>query len=308
MNTNKNLAHIETARDNCLKAAQLLQTLLDCQTTSQRQVAEQLSLSVHAMSRYLTNGFRPYICMQILSIPDLADAYRTTRTSADKLLIQIFNLADKDRDALAILPEYDEEALWDLVFATLSPREREIILYMFGQDDGTVRTVSDTAEKFHLSRQNVSYTYQKALRKLHRPPALKKIFPAITYVLPEYLRILTQQANEAIAMAEEAKKQYAIRNKMTDIAKAYDTNTPPADTTDQSTPINIKTQKHDVYDVPLSTRLRSALLRAGIHYLEDVPPDYPDYFRVRNLGRISRKELHDALKHYTGIDRPDLLK
>lgn len=77
---------------------------------------------------------------------------------------------------------------------------------------------------------------------------------------------------------------------------------------DQPAPINIKTQKHDVYDVPLSTRLRSALLRAGIHYLEDVPPDYPDYFRVRNLGRISRKELHDALKHYTGIDRPDLLE
>lgn len=305
----KTLEHIEAARDNLLEAARLLQTLLDCKTKSQQEVAEQMGLSTYALSRYLNKGFQYYIKAQMLSVPDLEDAYRTTRSPADLLLIDIFALQDKDKKTLVMLPEYDEDTLWDKVFEFLTPREREIVLYKFGQTDGVLRTLSETARELHVSTSLTSALYQHALKTLRQPGILKTIFPATTYVLPEYLRLLTQQAQEAISMAEEAKRQYALRNNMTDIAEAYNANTPPENKTEEPQPVSIAPRKHDIRTIALSTRVRNALLRAQIYYLEDVPPDYPDSFKyVRNLGRISRKELHDALKRYTGVDRPDLLK
>lgn len=285
-----------------LETAKLLQTLLDCQDTSQQEVAKQMNVSPQALSKYLNEGFRPYIRKQMLSLSDLEKAYRMTRTPADRLLIDVFGMHDKDRDAVVMLPEYDEDALWDIVFNRLRPRERFVVLYMSGETDGEPKSMSETARQLCLTTERVRQIHAKAMLRLRNPNWLKQIFPAMECALPEYQALMTRQAQDAIQMAEKAKKQYELRHQMEELAESYDKDDPldidSEDECPEETPLD---------DIGLSLRPYNALYRAGVRTLEQLAEmDAGDILQIRHLGRHSANEIYQILKDRLGIEKPAL--
>ncbi len=53
--------------------------------------------------------------------------------------------------------------------ATLTPRERSVIMLRFGLEDGKARTLEEVGEIFHVTRERIRQIESKALRKLRSP-------------------------------------------------------------------------------------------------------------------------------------------
>ena len=54
-------------------------------------------------------------------------------------------------------------------FEQLPEREREIMVFRFGLNDGVVRTLEETAEAFKVTRERVRQVEQKSLARLRHP-------------------------------------------------------------------------------------------------------------------------------------------
>ena len=82
----------------------------------------------------------------------------------------------EDRD----LPSPDEAAaghlLHEQMLATLSSREREVLHYRFGLEDGHSYTLEEVGRKFNVTRERIRQIEAKALRKLRQPSRKLKDF------------------------------------------------------------------------------------------------------------------------------------
>ena len=85
----------------------------------------------------------------------------------------------EDRD----LPSPDEAAAGHLLheqieemLATLSSREREVLHYRFGLEDGHSYTLEEIGRKFNVTRERIRQIEAKALRKLRQPSRKLKDF------------------------------------------------------------------------------------------------------------------------------------
>ena len=85
----------------------------------------------------------------------------------------------EDRD----LPSPDETAAGHLLheqieemLATLSSREREVLHYRFGLEDGHSYTLEEVGRKFNVTRERIRQIEAKALRKLRQPSRKLKDF------------------------------------------------------------------------------------------------------------------------------------
>ena len=85
----------------------------------------------------------------------------------------------EDRD----LPSPDEAAAGHLLheqieemLATLSSREREVLHYRFGLEDGHSYTLEEVGRKFNVTRERIRQIEAKALRKLRQPSRKLKDF------------------------------------------------------------------------------------------------------------------------------------
>ena len=70
-----------------------------------------------------------------------------------------------------LLHEQIEEML-----ATLSSREREVLHYRFGLEDGHSYTLEEVGRKFNVTRERIRQIEAKALRKLRQPSRKLKDF------------------------------------------------------------------------------------------------------------------------------------
>ena len=84
----------------------------------------------------------------------------------------------EDRD----LPSPEESAAGHLLreqieemLDALSPREREVLYYRFGIEDGRAYTLEEVGKKFGVTRERIRQIEAKALRKLRHPSRSKKL-------------------------------------------------------------------------------------------------------------------------------------
>lgn len=94
------------------------------------------------------------------------------------------------------------------VLATLTDRERRIIILRFGLDDGVPKTLETVSELFNVTRNRIRQLECKALRKLRHPIRRKGLLPPC-----EYQEMLEKEKKEQaeyekeMAIKEEAKKK-----------------------------------------------------------------------------------------------------
>ena len=81
------------------------------------------------------------------------------------------------------LPSPDEAAAGHLLheqiedmLSTLSDREREVLHYRFGLEDGHSYTLEEVGKKFNVTRERIRQIEAKALRKLRQPSKRLKDF------------------------------------------------------------------------------------------------------------------------------------
>lgn len=78
--------------------------------------------------------------------------------------------APADAAAFSMLKEQLIEVL-----GTLSDRERKVLIYRFGLQDGRARTLEEVGRKFNVTRERIRQIEAKALRKLRHPSRSKKL-------------------------------------------------------------------------------------------------------------------------------------
>ena len=61
------------------------------------------------------------------------------------------------------------------VLATLSEREKKVLILRFGLDDGRPRTLEEVGREFNVTRERIRQIEAKALRKLRHPSRSKKL-------------------------------------------------------------------------------------------------------------------------------------
>jgi RNA polymerase primary sigma factor len=75
-----------------------------------------------------------------------------------------------DQTSRQLLKEHMEEVL-----ATLSDRERKVLILRFGLEDGRPRTLEEVGSQFGVTRERIRQIEAKALRKLRHPSRSKKL-------------------------------------------------------------------------------------------------------------------------------------
>jgi RNA polymerase primary sigma factor/RNA polymerase nonessential primary-like sigma factor len=63
----------------------------------------------------------------------------------------------------------------EIVLATLSRREQEVIRLRFGLDDGRTRTLEEVGQEFGLSRERIRQIEKGTLLKLRTPDRAKRL-------------------------------------------------------------------------------------------------------------------------------------
>jgi RNA polymerase primary sigma factor len=63
----------------------------------------------------------------------------------------------------------------DNILETLSDREKKVLMYRFGLDDGCPRTLEEVGSMFNVTRERVRQIEVKALRKLRHPTRSRKL-------------------------------------------------------------------------------------------------------------------------------------
>ena len=319
--TIKNAAQIEKAKDTLREVADLLQAALDGKMTLSA-ASKATGLTPQRMNQNLNLGFRPYIKSTLLTVDDLCETLDACRTPGDLLLMGIFEYdrfdgSARPKDSIVILPEYDEDLLWDLAREALTPVEFRILSCLTGEATGVPMSSHAIAQELCVTRERIAQKRRKAFRKLRRPNVIRKLFPAVTVDAQDYLKYVETNMQHAVSEYGNLMAQSAvdglIRNMMSqhmntgsvepETVKAFlrAIEWDPEPRTPGRAEIRIE-------DCDMSARTYNCLHRARIDTLNQVAEmTLPEIKRVRNLGEKSRQELGALLLKHLGVTRLDLL-
>ena len=90
------------------------------------------------------------------------------------------NLGDFVADSNVVSPEGNVESVMlrehiDTLLGDLKERERQVIVFRFGLEDGHPRTLEEVGKEFNVTRERIRQIEAKALRKLRHPVRSKRI-------------------------------------------------------------------------------------------------------------------------------------
>ena len=90
------------------------------------------------------------------------------------------NLGDFVADSNVVSPEGNVESVMlrehiDTLLGDLKERERQVIVFRFGLEDGHPRTLEEVGKEFNVTRERIRQIEAKALRKLRNPVRSKRI-------------------------------------------------------------------------------------------------------------------------------------
>ena len=89
--------------------------------------------------------------------------------------------AKNTKELIKELYQYDGEVTPEIesrfmeVLQDLTPREEEVIKLRYGLDDNHPRTLLELSEHFHVTRELIRQTEEKAIHKLQHPNRRNKV-------------------------------------------------------------------------------------------------------------------------------------
>lgn len=81
-----------------------------------------------------------------------------------------------EKISIIITDEKRTELLKDLLFVCRNERERQLIGFRFGLEDGTPKTIQETADKFGISRERARQIESMAMRRIRAHIRRSKLF------------------------------------------------------------------------------------------------------------------------------------
>ena len=154
------------------------------------------------------------------------------------------------------------------VLNTLTDRERTLLTYRFGLQDGECLSLEGVAKKFGVTRERIRQIEGKALRKLRHPTR----------------KIMMLGASWQIA-AQEA-KEIGEKLLLHNVGKLH---------TDPKLKLPRDYRKIDELDLP--TRIINTFLNNGYQYVWQLKEaENKDLFKLKNIGYVSINILREKIK------------
>ena len=317
--TIKNTDDIRASIQNLRNTADMLQAVLDGESKF-TEMAQQTGTTPQKINQNLRKHFTPYIKARVLSIENLCEMLEACRTPGDRFLLAIFgedeyDPRDRPENQITLLPDYDDDALWDTAHEAMTSREYEIVTYLYSAGPENKTPVADIAKRFSVTRERIYQLRRKAIRKMRRPQVLRKIFPAMTAIAIDTMDVTkrnTKAAMETYAQTLRESKTAEIIGQLTEQYMANGHGEPG--TIQEFLKVLGWTPEEDVgpvkiQDTDMTARTYHALHRAGITTLDQIAAMHvEDIKRIRNLGANSMDELGRLLLKHLNINRPELMK
>lgn len=320
-NTIHDTSRLEAARDQLLYAANLLQTVIDGQT-SQTNAGAKLGMTPQDINRQLQFQFQPYIKKNFheIATPDLCDALKKFRTPADRFMLEIFeDMLSKDPSIIDILPEYDEDSLWTVAEETLNAIQLAVVKLVTGQETGEPMPIKTIAERLQVSEVYIRGVRKRAMLKMRRSHIIEKIIPNEAFRLIELTQQIMKTTAKIVNDYEAAKTSYEQAHPLTLATQAFledklpDENirkelglvlTNEVETAVRAIPIVIP-----IKSAGFSERAANCLRRANVETLNQLA-EMPllNIMKIRNSGKKTREEFYYIIKERLGIERPELLE
>lgn len=284
----ENIAEI---RDELYRVGNLLQSVLDGKLY-QTDIAGEIDVSTRHLHHQIANKFSGYIKTKLASIDDLCRALEDVRTPGDKLLLHVFGVDLDDsheKDKILLLPDYDEDALWDIVNRRLRGSALDMTKMYVGAYygdiaggalDGQTLTSREIARLYNITPQRVCQILRKSFRRLRHPAMLHDIFETMDAEFPELVNKKIEQTCERI-LSEKLKES---------------TKTPgPAEPDKPAEPAELPVIS--IMDAQFSVRTYNCLYRANIDTLNQLADmTYDQVAKIRNLGQKCIREIEEKLK------------
>lgn len=212
--------------------------------------------------------------------------------------------------------EYDETLFYEEYLHTITDRNREILLYYYGNENNEQHTSKECSKKFDCTPECIRQILAKTIRQLRYPTRLIFLF-----CKPEDIR-QSEYINKIQADIDKKRNEIAIINaKYGDVARQYkDINQTLADlhhllsnyqdelkhACETGNVSNVPLSEIPVCDLGLSPRVYYKLSRRGYKTLQDITDveSMQDFMKLYNFGKRACEELQSTLNKF-GIYIPE---
>lgn len=311
----KDTEKLAAARDELLSLADDLQAVIDG-GMSQSAAARGRGMTPAAFSSQLARRFAPFIRKTLVPVESLPGMVNGLMSPAQKLMKDVLGIDGKD-GTLVLLPEFDEDALWDTV-SSLTAKESEIMrMYYGGPGHDRVRTFQEIGQELDVTKSTVSAAHAKALRKLRHPARLKQAFPMLDETGLATVRASEQALADAARALSAAADRYRRAGDMRDAAFRLDhprQDDDPARLLETADALlrpepkeEVPVDRLPIEELDLSVRSYNCCKRARLDTVGDiVRTGMSGLMQVRNLGAKNMDEIAQKIYRLTGRHVPEL--
>lgn len=280
-----------------------LKMFKDIESCIQDILAEPEGIKGKAMTTICQEHGIDYLNLRkILSLSSFQNIYTDKVITADEIELPEMDPWEKlfravfgiNKSEPIELPVDIKESIQYVMNQCLTDREQKILNARFGlieefDGDPTPMTLEDVGEKMSVTRDRIRQIEAKAIRKLRHPEKSKLLRDGMikTKELEAIKEMTLKRAKEE---SEKRLKEYEVEVEN----KNY--NIDGVDIPD----LIIALKQRNIAELDLTVRTFNALLRHNIRTIYDlvVIEDYEFRRRIRNLGKVSQKEVIEKLNQY----------
>lgn len=297
----KRLKDIQQAKDELLQAASLLDVILQNNNVTLRQTAKKLNMEPTTLNRLLNTHFAGYIKQRIPATPEIFfQLYQSIERPSERILRAVFGLSDTPFPL-----EYDETLFYEEYLHTIADRNREILLYYYGNENNEQHKLKECSEKFDCTPERIRQILAKTIRQLRHPTRLVFLF-----CKPEDM----QQYEYIQKIKADINRQYSeIQDISTQYSAVIQTNRRLQEILDECHELVQYDKEYDetktwdnipLEELNMSRRLYNCLRypryspHAKVYYtLQDLADteSMQDFARIQNFGKGCYNELQDVL-------------